>query len=390
MDTTRPTGNAYTLWGGALSLYTGKVRSYLIKTGIPYREYYTCHPEYRERVFKAVQLGVAPILESPDGDTVQDTTDILEYLERKHPATSMIPGTPVQRAIAWLICAFGSDGLLQAAMHYRWSFKDEQRLWLLDEFGRFSSSGTRAERHAAAGKFMARMDATLPALGVTPETAPAIEASHRAMLAILDEHFLAHPYLLGGRPSIADFGMMAAMFAHLGRDPVPAHLMKLTAPNVYRWTERMNLAGVCDPEFPDTPDAWLADDKVPETLLPFLAHIFSDWGPELAASASHYNQWVKAHPDLPAGTPPSLVTGRRVVHPMLGKVSYPYRRITMVRHCAANSLWHFEKSAAIARTFAGDALARWDALLARTGGSEVMAIRLARPMKRENYLLVLA
>jgi len=33
-------------------------------------------------------------------------------------------------------------------------------------------------------------------------------------------------YLLGGRTSIADFGMMAAMSADLGRDPVPARPMK--------------------------------------------------------------------------------------------------------------------------------------------------------------------
>ena len=67
MEKTRPQGNTYTLWGGALSLYTGKVRSYLIKAGIPYREYYTVHPEYRERVLPVVRLGVAPILETPDG-----------------------------------------------------------------------------------------------------------------------------------------------------------------------------------------------------------------------------------------------------------------------------------------------------------------------------------
>jgi hypothetical protein len=59
VEKTRPRGNTYTLWGGALSLYTGKVRSYLIKAGIPYREYYTVHPEYRERVLPIVRLGVS-------------------------------------------------------------------------------------------------------------------------------------------------------------------------------------------------------------------------------------------------------------------------------------------------------------------------------------------
>jgi glutathione S-transferase len=385
-----PRGNHYTLWGGALSLYTGKVRSYLIKAGIPYRELYTSHPEFRQRVLPVVRLGVAPILETPDGRMIQDTTDIIEYLEAAHPETSMIPTGPVQRIVAWLVNAFGSEGLLPAAMHYRWSYREQQELWLKDEFGRASGRGGRAERHAAALALMAQFNGMLPPLGVTPETAPAIEASHRSLLAILDEHFLVHPYLLGGRPSIADFGMMASMFAHLGRDPVPASLMKLTAPNVYRWTERMNLAGIADPEFPDAPGDYLPGDAIPATTEPLLSHIFGDWGPELRASAAHYNEWVGANPGLPPGSPPSLRPDKRLVHPMLGPVSYPYRGVTMTRLCMPQSLWHFEKAAALARCLDGAALERWRALLERTGGAQIMAIELARPMKREDYLLVLA
>ena len=71
------------------------------------------------------------------------------------------------------------------------------------------------------------------------------------MLDALDVHFQHYPYLLGGLPSIADFGSMAPLFAHLGRDPVPSSLMKNRAPNVHRWTERMNLPAIADGEFPE-------------------------------------------------------------------------------------------------------------------------------------------
>jgi glutathione S-transferase len=389
VDKTKPRGGTYTLWGAALSLYTGKVRSYLIKAGIPYREFYTSHPEFRQRVLPVVRLAVAPILEAPDGTMCQDTTDIIEFLETQHPATSMVPTGPVQRVVAWLINAFGSEGLLPAAMHYRWSYREQQELWLKDEFGRASGRGGRAERHAAALKLMSQFSGMLPPLGVTPETAPAIEASHHALLAILDEHFLAHPYLLGGRPSIADFGMMASMFAHLGRDPVPANLMKLTAPNLYRWTERMNLAGIADPEFPDAAESYLPEDAIPETLEPLLGHIFTDWGPDLRASAAYYDQWVSENPGLPPGSPPSLLADRRVVHPMLGSVTYPLRGVNVTRLCAPQSLWHFEQAAFLARQLEGTARQRWQSLIERTGGTATMSIELARPMKREDYLLVL-
>lgn len=152
----------------------------------------------------------------------------------------------------------------------------------------------------------------------------------------------------------------------------------------------MNLVGSFDPEFPDTPDEYAQDDEIPATLEPMLRHIFQDWGPELLASAAHYNEWVRANPDLPAGSPPSLTPARRLVHPMLGPVSYRYRGVAMTRHCAPQALWHFDKSAQLARCFEGAALTRWREVLERTGGTEVMAIQLARPMKRHDYLLVLA
>ena len=68
---------------------------------------------------------------------------------------------------------------------------------------------------------------------------------------------------MGGRPSIADCGFMAPLFAHLARDPVPATLMKNIAPNVYRWTERMNTPGIADGEFHDRAETYPPDDEIP-------------------------------------------------------------------------------------------------------------------------------
>jgi hypothetical protein len=59
------------------------------------------------------------------------------------------------------------------------------------------------------------------------------------------------------------------------------------------------------------------------------------------------------------------------------------------RASAPQTLWHFERAAALARALEGEARARFDALLERTGGAQVMAIRLARPLRRDDYVLVL-
>lgn len=130
---------------------------------------------------------------------------------------------------------------------------------------------------------------------------------------------------------------MAPLFPHLGRDPVPSSLMKNRAPNVFRWTERMNLGNIDEGEFPDCRDDYLADDAIPVTLEPLPAHIFQDWGPELLAAAAHFNRWVADHPELPPGHIASL-NQDRLVHPSLGLIRYTLRNCTIERTCAPQTL----------------------------------------------------
>jgi glutathione S-transferase len=389
MTTNTTKAGIYTLWGVAHSYYTGKIRSYLIKKGVAFRELYPSNPEFQARVLPVVRHMVVPILETPEGEIIQDTTDMIECLEARFPRPLMVPDTPVQRAVAWLLGAFGSEGLLQAGMSYRWSYRAEQESFLRAEFGRIMHSGPdREARYHAGRRLMDYFNDFLPPLGVTPETISTIEAAYQELLDALDVHFQHYPYLLGGRPSIADFGFMAPLFAHLGRDPVPAALMKNRAPNVYRWTERMNLACIADGEFPTCPEAYAADDVIPATLEPVLRLVFQDWGAELLANAACFNAWVAGNPSLPAGHMISA-GGERKVHPTLGFIDYQWRGGTMHRASAPHGLWHFDKAAAYARALSGQARERFDALVQRTGGEQVMAITLARPMKREDYVLVL-
>jgi glutathione S-transferase len=379
----------YILWGAAHSFYTGKIRSYLVKKGVAFREVYPTHPDFHAKIVPAVGLMVVPILEAPDGQILQDTTDMIEHIEARWPQPLLIPDTPVQRAVAWLLGAFGSEGLLPAGMHYRWSYRAQQEDFLRAEFGRIAYAGTdRAERRIAGEQLMNYFNGFLPFLGVTPDSAPTVEAAYLELLDALDSHFQHHPYLLGGRPSIADFGFMAPLFAHLARDPVPATLMKNVAPNVYRWTERMNAPGIADGEFHGHLETYLSDDAIPATLEPVLRLMFQDWGAELLANAEIYNSWVAANPGLPAGHLVSA-NGERKVHPTLGFIDYRLRGCTIHRASSPHELWHFDKAASHARALQGDSHSRFTTLIQRTGGAQVMAIRLARPLQREHYLLVL-
>lgn len=391
MIDTRPRADTYTFWGGALSLFSGKVRSYLIKKGLPYREFYASHPDFQARLRPIVRLGVTPVLETPQGEVLQDSTAIIEFMEERVRERPMIPATPLQRTVAWLIDAWATEHLMLPAMHYRWGepHLSAQRHFLNAEFGRVSHIGSdRAERLAAGARMIGYFSGMLSTLGGNAETAPALEAQYLELLDLLDMHFQHVPYVLGGYPSIADFGLMAPLYGHLGRDPVPAYLMATRAPNVARWKERMNLAVIEDAEFPDTAAAFADGDALPPTLEPVLELLFRDWTGELQANVACFDAWVAAHPDMPPGHIVCL-DGKRRVHPTLGPIEFALRGVTVHRGSAPHTLWHFEKAAAQARALPGADRERFDALMRRVGGEAAMAIRPTRPIVRRDYVLTL-
>jgi hypothetical protein len=180
--------------------------------------------------------------------------------------------------------------------------------------------------------------------------------------------------------------MMAPLFAHLGRDPVPAGIMKAKAPNLFRWTERMNSAPVTDGEYPNYDDRYTESDTVPETLEAVMKIAFADWLPGLIVDAHCFNDWSadKLKGEIVSGS------GKRQVHPNIGSVEFPWRGITYRRGSQPHMLWmlaaaqeHYRAMTPADRACAG-------ALLSRTGGSDVLALKLNRSMERQANVLVLA
>ncbi len=392
MNTANSPKSPFILWGTSHSLYTGKARSCLIKKGLAFVERCPSHTDYKARVRAAVGMVTFPVLETPEGQFIQDSTDIVTYLDSLDTPSSdtfMTPFTPVQRVVARLIDGFGLEGMLQAAMHYRWSYRDEQELFLQTEFGRGLYAGADREARRNAGKrVMDFFSSSLPALGITNATVPAIEAAYEELLEALDVHFQSYPYVMGWRVSIADLGLIAPMYAHLGRDPYPTALMKKRAPNVARWVERMQLPNTPDGEYATHDADWLPDDTIPNTLEPVLALLFKDWGPQLGADIASYQQWLNAHPQMQAG---DLINAndKHMVHPTLGMVSYAWRGVQVQRASAVHGLWLFQLAQDAANALSGDAKQKLAAWVERTGGQEVMALCLPRAMERRNNLLVL-
>lgn len=235
--------NHYQLWGMPASLWTGKARSYLRKKQIPFTEHAINQSKYMDEIIPAVGRFILPVLECPDGSLIQDSTDIIDYLDQHERSnSSVLLGSSVLDCIGHVFELFGGEGMLRPAMHYRWNFDDINLDFLRSEFSTsIGPVGSTDEEYDAVFDFSSgRMRKVTVSWGVTPESIPLVEASFKEFLSLFSNHLRAHPYLLGSRPTVGDFGLIAPLFAHLGRDPAPALLIKQTAPRVSRWIERMN------------------------------------------------------------------------------------------------------------------------------------------------------
>ena len=282
-----------------MSLYTGRARSYLINAGLPYRERPTTSPHFIDTVLpKAGGRRSLPTVELPDGTVIRDGVAIVDHFEAEagHPFS---PATPKQRIVSRLFDAIGAEGLLRPAMHYRWNFDDENLAFLTFHFETIFPPGGSP---TAQKRMQFIRDVVNPSWGAVPTAIPAIESLYEELLHRLNAHFAAYPYLLGGRPCIGDFGMMAPLYGHLGRDPKPRSLMQRIAVRAFRWVERMNRPEPDLGEFADLRETYLPNDEIPDTLIAVLKQLAVDYVPETRAACDCINAWLAEHDPEPGTT----------------------------------------------------------------------------------------
>jgi glutathione S-transferase len=302
MSGRKPTGT-YTLYGMRASLYTGKARAYLIKQDICYLEIVPGSRRFLKEIVPKIGRMIIPTIETPHGEIIQDSTEIIDYFEKKGLAReSAYPTTPRQLAVAHVLELYGNEGLLRPAMHYRWNFPDVNDAFIERNFADGLRPGAPAgEALAAAQQGMNRMRLAAAAFGVSPETIPVIESAYLELLELLQTHLSAAPYLLGGRPSLADYGLIAPLYGHLSRDPHPSTLMKQRAHRVFCWTERMNSRNAEHGGISAGSSDLFDNDEIPDSLKAILRHAAEDLVPETEATARFIDEWLEAQDDIEEG-----------------------------------------------------------------------------------------
>jgi glutathione S-transferase len=384
-------GENYVLWGANWSLYTAKVRPYLIKKGIPYVEINPSHPHFREDIVTRIGHFTVPVLETPDGEIIADSTEIMEFLEPRFPDVPMLPEDKTLAALAHLIHSYGSEGLQKPAMYLRWNTTFENRLLARNEFSR--TLETRSDREASNDKeadiFAVSMRGYLPILGIglSHEVDVAVESSIAKLYEVLSAHLQDYPYILGGVPSLADYGMMGALYAHHGRDVSSNNALKTQAPELYRWIETMGRAPVVDPELWSVPQEFCSADDLPETLTALLKLIADDYVPEITATAELYHQWLQAD-DRPIGAMCD-VEGLKRNHQVLGEIEHVQQGVAIRRVALLDCLNQHQRFESVTDEMSEREKATLAGILRNVGAESLMNVRLKRGMKRDDYAHVL-
>ncbi len=361
---------AYMLFGSEHSLFTGKARAYLRYKGLDWEERTATRKVYRETILPNIGAPIIPVLQTASGEYVQDTTDIIDFLEARHPQVSVYPSTPVQRLVALLLELYGDEWLVIPAMHYRWSVLEQQHDFVMSEFGKLSDPSASYEQQIVIGEKTSRpFRGMVPALGITEQTIPGIEAAYLSFLEQLNEHFAHYDFLLGSRPSVGDFGFMGPLYAHLGRDPVPKALMQERAPHVDAWVQRMNNPQVCSGEF-------LPEDEIPDTLLPILETLCRDQFPDVLDVIEHNSSWLAANP---GGSIPRFLGMHRFIS---GEAEGERIISSYTQWLFQRAWWHYQ-------SLAGDNKIAADRLLARIGGLGAMNTQLQHWLERRSGQLEL-
>ncbi len=229
--------NPHRIFGIEMSPYSVKVRSYFRYKGIPH-QWIVRSVETQAEYQKYAKLPIVPLVVTPGGEGIQDSTPILERFEAEHPDPAIHPGDPVGAFVSALLEEFGDEWGNKWMFHYRWAREVDQAS-AAGRIARAMMPAASDEQHTGmTAQIRERMVNRVWFVGSNAETAPLIEESFGEAIALLDAHLAARPYLFGARPAFGDFGLFAQLY-EAWTDPTPGALIEGRAQRVLDWLHRM-------------------------------------------------------------------------------------------------------------------------------------------------------
>ena len=250
----------YRIIGAEMSPYSVKVRSYFRYKAIPH-QWVLRNAASQAEFEKYAKMPIIPLVVTPEGSGIQDSTPIIDRLEKLFAEPSIHPADAVANFVSALIEEFGDEWGNKWMFHYRWA-RDVDQISSAGRIARMRGPAADEEKHAAfAGQVRARMVDRVWFVGSNDVTAPQIEAGFLDMLKLLDAHLASRPYLFGGRPAFGDFGLWGQIY-EMWTDPTAGAIIGGSTPHVLDWVHRML--------WPKAEGAFEAWSTLAPTMMPIL------------------------------------------------------------------------------------------------------------------------
>src|SRR5579871_1437296 len=164
----------YRIFGAEMSPYSVKVRSYFRYKAIPH-QWILRNAASQTEYETYAKLPIIPLVVTPQGDGIQDSTPIIDKMEMLFPQPSINPDDGVVSFLSELIEEFGDEWGNKWMFHYRWARDVDQRC----SAGRIARmrapKASEAEFSEFAEKVRARMVDRVWFVGSNATTAPQIE-----------------------------------------------------------------------------------------------------------------------------------------------------------------------------------------------------------------------
>jgi glutathione S-transferase len=227
----------YRIFGAEMSPYSVKVRSYFRYKEIPHR-WILRNADSQAEYEKSAKLPIIPLVVTPQGQGIQDSTPIIDRIEELFPEPTVHPDDGVVRFVSALVEEFGDEWGNKWMFHFRWTREVDQ----IASAGRIARMRAPKASDEELGHLVAqvrkRMVERVWFVGSNEVTSSQIETGFRAMLELLERHLEGRLYLFGERPGYGDFGLWGQIY-QLWTDPTAGALIEGSAPHVLDWVHRM-------------------------------------------------------------------------------------------------------------------------------------------------------
>lgn len=275
---TTSSSGAVSLYGMYGSPYTRKVQAALRYKQVPF----TLHQlmpgnvqgDWDELGFSDIKPKVIPVVKYSEGDAQNDSTFILESLDDRFPARSLVPGDPATAFLSLLLEDVFDEWGTKVMFGMRWQTQEDRDWsgrWLI--YDAMMGKGIPLEQCAEMGRqFGSRQVGRMKVVGC--DSTELVERSFSSLLAPLERHLApGNLCLLGPDPTGADFALYGQL-SQLVVDRSADRLLRDHYPGCWAWVRRMeDLSGLQEGEGEHQDVGYVREmlQFVAEVYLPFLA-----------------------------------------------------------------------------------------------------------------------